>query len=118
MTTEPSTDPRAAILLHERAVRQALVDRLVSRSEWSRLIDILFLPAVAGALYLLIPSAWLHEQGRLGDGLLAGGLAVVCWLVMWLVQTTRRLQAVTTVLQKSGALSQFVAEAGAPAKIA
>ena len=112
MAREVTTEARAAVLLHERAARQELVDRLIGDSIWSRFVSMLLAPIAAGALFLLISSSWVHEGSRFIDSLAAGALTGVLWLSIGLVQVTRRVQALTAILQRQGALERFVGEAG------
>lgn len=111
MTTELTIEGRAEALLHERAARQALVDRLVGDSIWSRFVTGLVAPIAFIALFLLISRLWVQEGSRFAESIMAGALTGVLWLAIGLAQLTRRLQALTAILRKSGALAEFVDKA-------
>jgi uncharacterized protein YjeT (DUF2065 family) len=116
MATDVNLERRAAIVLHERAVRQALVDRLTGPSSWRQLAGPMFLPAAWVIFFLLLSNAPVRELVPSGNSLMAFGLAVVFWLIAWLVQATFQLRALTAILEKSGALSRFVEDAVTPSK--
>jgi hypothetical protein len=108
MTPELTTEAHAAVLLHERAKRQALVDRLAGDSGWTRFVSTLFAPIAAGAVFVLMSSSWVREDSRLVDAVLVSALTGVFWLSIGLVQVTKRLQSLTTILQMDGVLERFV----------
>jgi hypothetical protein len=117
MATESTTEASALALLHERATRQAIVDRLHGESIWSRFVMTLFAPVAASALFVLISTLWVHEGSRFVDAMLAVALTGVLVLAVGLAQLTRRLHALTVLLERSGTLSDFVAQADAKVRI-
>ena len=108
MTPELTTEARAAVLLHERAKRQALVDRLAGDSAWTRFVSMLVAPIAGGAVFVLISSSWVREDFRLTAAVLVSAVTAVFWLSIGLVQVTRRLQALTTIMRMDGVLERFV----------
>ena len=108
MPPELTAHARGEILLHERATRQALVDRLAADSPWNRIVSGALVSIVGSLLYLWIASVLAHDGSRWLASLAAGAVTGLIWNIVWLVQVTRQLQAVTAILQRSGALSEFV----------
>ena len=103
-------DVKADLLLKDTATRQLMVDRLLRRSGWqdfpTRMLPTI--AAVAGALFAW--SAWGSGGHEASRALVTGALILVFWLSIALVDVVGRVRALTKILERSGALDQFVAE--------
>jgi hypothetical protein len=104
---QPLSEAAVDALLREQARRQAMVDRLVGTSAWSRFAA-MQLPAIAMAAVFAIVLSLLGRPPGWLEGAAILGLTGVVWLSIELVQVTLRLQAVTSILKETGALTDFV----------
>jgi hypothetical protein len=95
------------LLLQEQARRQAVVDRLVGNSTWDRVAGTQLLPIALGSLSAVAVSLWPGDSRWLQYAA-SLGLVGVFGLTIQLVQVTRQLQAVTSVLKETGALTAFI----------
>jgi hypothetical protein len=85
------------------------VKTLLGRSTWSGLVTFMLVPVIVSVLSLMVWDVLL-ERGVDSRTALESALAGVLWVSIAVLQLTRRLRALSTVLERSGVLAQYLGE--------
>jgi len=103
---------KANVLLRDTAARQAIVDKLLGRSLWNWFVTAMLVPVLANLLFLIAWSGWFRGRPEYSAIFLGGALSSLVWVSLAVMQVAGRLRALSTVLERSGVLAQFVGTGG------
>lgn len=106
-------EARAQVLLREAGSRQAIVDRLLGRSIWNAFVTSMLVPVVANLVLLILWGGWQAGRVEYAPVFLGGALFSLVWVSLAVIQVAGRLRALSTILERSGVLAQFVGANGA-----
>jgi hypothetical protein len=106
-----AVDPSA--VLKQALARQRLVDRVRDPKGWHRFFTPHATASPAGVLVIAILVAWVRPHEWVLFLLL---LAEMLAIALNLMSTTKRLEAVTLLLDRAGVLERFVAEGSTSTK--
>ena len=103
-------DSVADVLLADRARRQATVDRALARSVWDRFLERAVEVAICGGIFVIVTSVlWPNVAPTVPRPEVAEVGSILVLLALW--RSQRRLRAVSTILERTGALERFVGDA-------
>ena len=100
------TPTAPTLLLRESAVRRSNVDRLLGRSVWSGFVTFMLVPVAANVAFLFLLSGL--GRGMDSKVLIGGALTGILWVSLAVIELARRLRALSTILERSGVLSQYL----------
>lgn len=103
-------ESRVSVLLREAASRQAIVDRLLGRSIWNGFITAMVVPVIANLVFLVLWVGWQGGRLEYSPIFVGGALVSLVWISLAVVQVAGRLRALSTILERSGVLAQFVGQ--------
>jgi len=101
-------ETKAKILLRDAAARQAVVDRLLGRSVWNGFVSTMLVPVIANLVFLIAWSAWFRDRPEYSAIFFGGALTSLVWVSLAVMQVAGRLRALSTILERSGVLAEFV----------
>ncbi len=108
--TDTGTAVDPSFVLRQTQARQRLVDRVREPKGWHRFFTPHATASPFGVLAITILVAWVRPHEWV---LFVLVLAEMLAIALNLMSTTKRLEAVTLLLDRSGVLERFVADASA-----
>jgi hypothetical protein len=100
-------ETQAQFLLHEAAQRRKLVDQLTRKSSWRPVSQVVSSLIIIG-LVLLVSAVWAADNEGVRGSLIFLMFGVIVWLSIGLVQVTRQLRALTTIIERAGVVDEFL----------
>jgi len=110
----PSPEAAVTVLLKRQRDRQKIVDELLERPTWSRYST--WLPTALTLAFMAGWNAWPDSASH-ATLLIALLTSLLVGISISQAQAARRLKAITIILDRSGALDQFIF-ADSPALVA
>jgi hypothetical protein len=68
----------------------------------------MLVPVIVNVLILIVWTGWYRDRPEQSAMLLGGALSSLLWVSLAVMQVAGRLRALSTVLERSGVLAQFV----------
>lgn len=112
VSCERRIETKAHAVLRDTAARQAIVDRFLGRSVWNGFVTTMLVPVIANLLFLIAWSGWYRERPEYSAIFFGGALSSLVWVSLAVMQVVGRLRALSTILERSGVLAQFVGADG------